>query len=222
VRKLSRKKVNKGVVMMILGIAVMAVPFIMRWIGEYRSNQYISQFEEDKDEEQDKENPSHKKEKDALLNEEGVIGIIEIPSLKLKYPVFEGAGQEQLNNGIGHMTETSNLCEVGNCVLCGHNGSRRGTYFTYLNTIEIGATVEVTNQDMVTHEYEVVETKIVDPYNAAVREQTTDETLTLFTCAYHGTQRFVVICKRKGGDAGANTGDTSSDSGSNTQTTSNP
>ncbi len=31
---------------MILGIAVMAVPFIMRWIGEYRSNQYISQFEE--------------------------------------------------------------------------------------------------------------------------------------------------------------------------------
>ena len=180
---------------MILGIVILAVPFIMRWIGEYRSNQYISQFEEDKDEKQDEENPAHEKKKDTLLNKEGVIGIVKIPSLNLKYPIFEGAGPEQLNEGIGHMTETGKLCEAGNCVLCGHNGSRRAAYFTYLNTIEIGAVVTVTNQDMVTHEYEVVETKIVDPYNAAVSEQTTEETLTLFTCAYHGTQRFVVICK---------------------------
>ena len=192
---MSRKKVNTGIVIMVLGIVVMAVPFIMRWIGEYRSNQYISHFEEDKDEKQDEENPAHEKKKDALLNEEGVIGIIKIPSLNLKYPIFEGAEPEQLNEGIGHMTETAKLCEAGNCVLCGHNGSRRAAYFTYLNTIEIGAVVTVTNQDMVTHEYEVMETKIVDPYNAAVSEQTTEETLTLFTCAYHGTQRFVVICK---------------------------
>lgn len=186
---------------MILGIAVMVVPFMMRWIGEYRSNQYISQFEEDKDESQEKENAAHKKKKDALLKTEGVIGIVEIPSLNLKYPIFEGTGAVQLDEGIGHMTETAKLCEEGNSVLCGHNGSRRAAYFTYLNTIEIGAVVTVTNQDMVTHEYEVVETKIVDPYNAAVSERTTEETLTLFTCAYHGTQRFVVICKRKGGGA---------------------
>ena len=103
---------------MILGIVIMAVPFIMRWVGEYRSNQYISQFEEDKDEKQDEEKPAHEKKKDALLNEEGVIGIIKIPSLKLKYPIFEGAAPEQLNEGIGHMTETEKLCETGNCVLC--------------------------------------------------------------------------------------------------------
>lgn len=189
---------------MILGIAIMAVPFVMRRIDEYRSHQYISQFEEEQvNEDKEKEDATHKKKKDALFKQEGVIGIIQIPSLNLKYPIFEGAEPEQLNEGIGHMTETAKLCEVGNSVLCGHNGSRRGTFFTYLNTIEMGAIVKVTNEDMVTHEYEVMETKIVDSYNAAIREQTTDETLTLFTCAYHGTQRFVVICRRKGGDVDA-------------------
>ena len=179
---------------MFLGIVILAVPFIMRWIGEYRSNQYISQFEEDKDENQDEENPAHEKKKDALLNEEGVIGIIKIPSLKLKYPIFEGTGPEQLNEGIGHMEDSAELCGKGNCVLAGHNGSSRGIYFTYLSNIKAGAKVKITNKEKITHVYKVSEIRTVNPYDTWVTEKTETERLTLFTCASHGSKRLAVRC----------------------------
>ena len=56
--------------------------------------------------------------------EGGVIGIIEIPGLDIRYPVMEGTTSKVLNAGIGHIEETAGIGESGNCVLCGHNGSR--------------------------------------------------------------------------------------------------
>ena len=44
-------------------------------------------FEEKQNEEE--QNKKDHKKKDSLLLQEGVIGIIEIPSLDIKYPVFE-------------------------------------------------------------------------------------------------------------------------------------
>ena len=101
----------------------------------------------------------------------------------------------QLNEGIGHMTNTTELCGKGNCVLAGHNGSRRGVYFTYLCNIEAGAKVVLTNRKKEKHEYTVKEMKVVNPYDEWVTEQTEEESLTLFTCAEHGTKRFVVKCE---------------------------
>ena len=101
----------------------------------------------------------------------------------------------QLNEGIGHMTNTAELCGKGNCVLAGHNGSRRGVYFTYLCNIEAGAKVLLTNRKKEKHEYMVKEMKVVNPYDEWVTEQTEEESLTLSTCAEHGTKRFVVKCE---------------------------
>ena len=116
----------------------------------------------------------------------------------IKYPVFEGAGSVQLNEGIGHMTNTTELCGKGNCVLAGHNGSRRGVYFTYLCNIEARAKVVLMNRKKEKHEYTVKEMKVVNPYDEWVTEQTEGESLTLFTCAEHGTKRFVVKCEPVG------------------------
>ena len=93
------------------------------------------------------------------------------------------------------MTNTTELCGKGNCVLAGHNGSRRGVYFTYLCNIEAGAKVLLTNRKKEKHEYTVKEMKVVNPYDEWVTEQTEEESLTLFTCAEHGTKRFVVKCE---------------------------
>lgn len=76
-------------------------------------------------------------------------------------------------------------------------------FFTHLSEIKKGAEVTLTNGEQVTHSYMVTETKVVNPYSESVRQQTEQETLTLFTCANHGTQRFVVTCRLKGGDATA-------------------
>ena len=37
---------------------------------------------------------------------------------------MEGTTSKVLNAGIGHIEETAGIGESGNCVLCGHNGSR--------------------------------------------------------------------------------------------------
>ena len=188
-----KRRIKKDIVLILLGVAIVAIPFLLRMKEQERSNRYMKAFEEEQNEEE-QNNKDHKK-KDSLLLQEGVIGIIEIPSLDIKYPVFEGAGSVQLNEGIGHVTNTTELCGKGNCVLAGHNGSRRGVYFTYLCNIEAGAKVLLTNRKKEKHEYTVKEMKVVNPYDEWVTEQTEGESLTLFTCAEHGTKRFVVKCE---------------------------
>lgn len=191
-----KRRIKKDIVLILLGVAIIAIPFLLRMKEQERSNRYMKAFEEEQNEE--KQNKKDHKKKDSLLLQEGVIGIIEIPSLDIKYPVFEGAGSVQLNEGIGHMTNTTELCGKGNCVLAGHNGSRRGVYFTYLCNIEAGAKVVLTNRKKEKHEYTVKEMKVVNPYDEWVTEQTEGESLTLFTCAEHGTKRFVVKCEPVG------------------------
>ena len=113
-----KRRIKKDIVLILLGVAIVAIPFLLRMKEQERSNRYMKAFEEEQNEE--KQNKKDHKKKDSLLLQEGVIGIIEIPSLDIKYPVFEGAGSVQLNEGIGHMTNTTELCGKGNCVLAGH------------------------------------------------------------------------------------------------------
>ena len=139
---MSIRKVVAGL-LIAAGIAIMAVPFFWRTTGEKQTEQLISEFEQtledDYDEETDveEEQTSISKEDEAILEEGGIIGIIEIPSIDIRYPVMEGTGVAVLNAGIGHIPETARIGESGNCVLCGHNGSRYGTFFTPLNQISM-------------------------------------------------------------------------------------
>ena len=123
------------------------------------------------------------------------LGIIRIRSLDIEYPIYEGATEAQLGIGIGHLPETAPLLENGNCVLCGHNGSSKGLFFTTLSHIRKGETVEIETKDKRKRTYSVVSTKVVGPYDPTVRKETEKEILTLFTCAYHGTRRFVAVCE---------------------------
>lgn len=191
---------KKAVCFIVLGIAIAVIPFLLRMRQEQDTQMYVKKFEEEHEEKTDKKKDS--KEKFSLLSKEGVIGIIEIPDLHIKYPIFEGTGNTQLNEGIGHMTETAGLCGTGNCVLAGHNGSRRGVYFTYLCNIEAGTRVKLTNKERVTQEYMAQEMRVVSPYDEWVTEESEDAVLTLFTCASHGTRRFAVKCvpAGEGGD----------------------
>ena len=86
-----------------------------RTTGEKQANQLINQFEQtledDSDEETDveEEQTSISKEDEAILEEGGIIGIIEIPSIDIRYPVMEGTGVAVLNAGIGHIPETARI-----------------------------------------------------------------------------------------------------------------
>ena len=199
---MSIRKVVAGL-LITAGVAIMAVPFFWRATGEKQTEQLISEFEQtledDYDEETDveEEQTSISKEDEAILKEGGVIGIIEIPSIDIRYPVIEGTGVDVLNAGIGHMPETAGIGESGNCVLCGHNGSRYGTFFTPLNQISIGDDVTIIDKNGQTHIYEVTGTEVVNPYANSIKTQGEEKELTLFTCSQKGTMRFVVRCRYK-------------------------
>ncbi len=192
---MSKKRI---VTLIVLGIAIVAVPFLLRFLDRKQAEDYINRMgvtEDEEDEESEAGGGKKKATPELSKGAKGAIGIIEIESLNIRYPIFEGAGAEQLNMGIGHLPETAGLMQKGNCVLAGHNGSRRGTFFTNLSSIAIGAEVKVTDKEMVTHTYIVEDTGVVGPYDASVRAESDEERLTLFTCAYHGTQRFVCRCR---------------------------
>ena len=131
---------------------------------------------------------------DTIRMLQGALGTIDIPCLSIHYPIYEGAEEAQLSVGIGHLPETAPLLAVGNCVLCGHNGSSRGAFFTSLSHIRRGDEVQITTKDEEKRTYHVVSTKVVGPYDASVRKKSDTEILTLFTCAYHGSRRFVAVC----------------------------
>ena len=199
---MSIRKVVAGL-LITAGIAIMAVPFFWRTTGEKQTEQLISEFErtleDDQDEKKDveEEQTSIRKEDEAILEEGNVIGIIEIPSIDIRYPVMEGTGSAVLNAGIGHIPETAGIGESGNCVLCGHNGSRYGTFFTPLNQISIGDVVTIIDKKGQAHIYEVTETEVVNPYDNSIKTQGEGKELTLFTCSQKGTMRFVVKCRYK-------------------------
>ncbi len=189
---MSKKRI---VTLIVLGIAIAVVPFLLRFLDRKQAEDYINRIGVTEDEEDEESETGGGKKKTSPELSKGAIGIIEIESLNIRYPIFEGAGAEQLNMGIGHLPETAGLLKKGNCVLAGHNGSRRGTFFTNLSSIAIGVEVKVTDKEMVTHTYIVEDTGVVGPYDASVRAESDEERLTLFTCAYHGTQRFVCRCR---------------------------
>ncbi|HEY5540886.1 MAG TPA: class D sortase [Coriobacteriia bacterium] len=63
-----------------------------------------------------------------------VIGSLSIPALKLKLPIIEGTGADDLKKGVGHVSETVLPGQQDNCVLSGH----RDTVFTGLGKLKIG------------------------------------------------------------------------------------
>lgn len=189
------------------GMVCVAVPFLYQQKGQQETNLLLKEFEEQINSEILEDDGNEKKEttqesgetttyqeKDAVLEQGAVIGIIEIGALNIRCPIVEGTGYEQIRYAIGHMTKTTGIGEEGNCVLAGHTGSRHGRFFTDLIYIDVGEIVQLTDKTGNIHLYEVADTSLVGPYDNSVIQQMDTEILTLLTCAESGTKRFVCRC----------------------------
>ena len=133
--------------------------------------------------------------------ESEVFGVLSIPRLELDMPIYLGATKQNMANGAAVMGQTS--LPIGgsntNCVLAGHRGWNGAAYFLYINQLELGDVVTVTNM-WETLTYEVVGTQIISPNDVeAIHIQPGRELLTLLTChppASGGKQRYLVFCER--------------------------
>lgn len=199
-----------AVILIVLGLALVSVPFLLQIYGSYQTRQLLQEItheietetEQETDEEREtkEEQTTTDETENAALSVENGIGIIEIEALELTYPIVEGADSSNLAYAIGHIPDTAGIGEQGNCVLAGHRGSRYGTYFKYLNRLKEGDVVTLTNAEGSTFHYEVQDSWVAEPYDNSVKNQGEETELTLLTCENSGTQRLIVRCVLKEGE----------------------
>jgi|LDZU01.1.fsa_nt_gi sortase A len=132
---------------------------------------------------------------------------IRIDTINIEGDIVQGESSLRMNDGFWHFPTTSYPGEKGNSVIIGHRflhlPPRKDTFFN-LEDIKIGESIVIsqnTDPNNPTEEenlnYIVTETKIVEPNDVSVIQQTDDYRLTLITCTplWTSEKRFVVIAK---------------------------
>lgn len=131
-----------------------------------------------------------------------MIGYITIEAMNEKLPLYIGANEENMGKGAVVMGQTSMPIggENTNCVIAAHRGYRWIPMFQYIEVLQPGDKVEITNL-WETLEYEVVKSIVIYPDNIdAVKIIPGEDMLTLITCHPYtqNYQRYVVYCRRAG------------------------
>ena len=142
--------------------------------------------------------PEQKEQYQKLLDisGNGVMGYVEVPSIKVTLPIYHGTSEGILQVAIGHLPWTS--LPVGgpgsHCVISGHRGLPSARLFTDLDDVVVGDVfmIRVLNEVLT---YEVDQILIVDPDNVdelLIHEE--KDYCTLVTCTPYGinTHRMLV------------------------------
>lgn len=134
------------------------------------------------------------------INNDGMMGYIQIPSIKVNLPIYHTTTEEILQKGVGHIESTS--LPVGgkgtHCVLTGHTGLPSAELFTRLTEVTKGDIfyIKVLNKTLA---YKVVDINVVlpDELDNLVAEKDKDY-VTLVTCTPYGknTHRLLVKGER--------------------------
>ena len=134
---------------------------------------------------------------DDGLGPDGVVGVLEIPRLKLSEVVASGEDDKTLKVAIGHLLDSPLPWAQGNSVLAAH----RDTHFRPLRDIQHGDLVQLKTRKGVL-DYYVTDTMIVAPTDVWEMAPSKERRLTLITCYpfnYVGSapQRFIVRAEAK-------------------------
>ncbi len=149
----------------------------------------------------DSENESQTDYNELLnINGDGIMGYIEIPKIDVLLPIYHGTGANALNNGVGHLVESS--LPVGGAgthtILTGHSGLAGKRLFSDLDRLKVGDLfyLHILNDELV---YRVTELHTVEPNDISllVIKQGKDR-CTLITCTPIGvnTHRLLVQADR--------------------------
>ena len=127
---------------------------------------------------------------------DGMMGIVEIPKIDIKLPIYHGTSDEVLQKAAGHL-EGSSLPIGGentHAVISAHRGLPSASLFTDLDQLEIEDhfLIHVLDETLC---YEVDQILVVDPEDtSALAVEDGEDLMTLLTCTPYGvnTQRLMV------------------------------
>lgn len=129
-----------------------------------------------------------------------VIGTLTIPSLDVNLPIYDGLDDNNLQKGVVHLDDTSYPTGQASthCVLAGHSGLTRAKILDDADKLQIGDNFQVDYLNE-TNNYEIIDIKIVLPYETESLKIIDNETLvTLVTCTPKGinTHRLLITGKK--------------------------
>jgi sortase A len=124
------------------------------------------------------------------------LGQIEIRAIGLEVMILEGTDDGTLRRAVGHIPGTALPGQTGNVAIAGH----RDTFFRPLRNIHKDDEISLTTLSG-TYRYRVDSTKVVEPEDIAVLDDSGEAILTLVTCypfyfVGSAPQRFIVRAHR--------------------------
>ena len=195
------------ILLFLIGLSIMAYPFLSEYIKNKNQTDIISQYEENVENLSETDISTLKEEAKAynnrlsgdtddsdisienksyvdFLNVGDVIRYIEIPKIDVNLPIYHGTDDAVLQKGVGHL-ETSSLPVGGkstHAVLTGHRGLPTSTLFTHLDEVEEGDIFYIKVLDE-TLAYKVNQIKVVLPEETNDLQIVKDKDyVTLVTC----------------------------------------
>lgn len=137
--------------------------------------------------------PKHEKK----INKD-IIGRIQIPSIKLDYPLLAVTSNKNLKIGITKFFGADLNSQDGNTVFAGHNMRKKGVLLTDLDKLKIGSKILLYDMTGYIYSYTVFDKYIVTPDNSKPLSQHTDgeSWITLISCTDWGRKRLIVQAKK--------------------------
>ena len=121
-----------------------------------------------------------------------VLGVLEVPSVNLKVPVYQTASELVMDRGAGVIDGMSYPHEPGNIGISGH----RDGYFRVLKDLKVGDPIVLQTLEGTKH-FRIEDTTIVEIKDERLLRDTYEQKVTLVTCypfyfVGHAPKRFIV------------------------------
>lgn len=138
-------------------------------------------------------------EKTLNIDDNGLIGYIDVPKINVYLPIYHGTSEEILSKGAGHLQNTS--LPVGgtstHSVISAHSGYPGETFFDYLTDMKVGDEFYVHILDR-TLKYEVDQIEVVLPSEInSLRIVDGEDLVTLLTCTPYGVNTHRLLVRGK-------------------------
>lgn len=126
-----------------------------------------------------------------------VAGKIEIPKIKLSYPILEKTTEQSIEYSVAILTGPG-LNKVGNTVIIGHN-YRNGLFFSDLKKVELNDKIYITDETGERKEYTIYNKYETTPEDAdyLIRDTAGNREITLQTCTDDVQNRLIIWAREK-------------------------
>ena len=136
--------------------------------------------------------------KGSSVNEGSPIGVLSIPSVSIKEPIYHGpATNKNLKKGLTLASESDSINDY-NIAIAGHRVEGRHIQFNDLPNVAINDNIYLDLHHII-RRFKVTDIKHVKPNDISVLDETSDHRLTLITCDNYNNgewqKRLIVIAK---------------------------